>query len=125
MGHWHAGLGRDDRRRESGIHVAHDKDQIRGPLAHDGLESLHRATRLGGMAARTHAQVDVGFRKAELGEEDIRHRDVVMLAGVDKHVLERLAGPPEGGQERRNLHEVGSRANDAEDPAGHGANLRA
>ena len=38
---------------------------------------------LGGMAARADAEVEVGLGQAELAEEHVGHRRVVVLAGVD------------------------------------------
>ena len=60
--------------------------------------------------ARPDAEVDVRLGQTEVAEEDVRHRGVVVLAGVD-HLL----GDAPGGQrpdDRRGLHEIGPRADD-------------
>ena len=62
-------------------------------------------------------EVVIRARDAELGEEGVRHVGVVVLPGVDDDVAD--AGPPRGGpRDRRELHEVGARADDREQ--GHG-----
>jgi hypothetical protein len=59
----------------------------------------------------------VGVAHAELLEEDLRHRLVVVLAGVHQHVLELVAALGQAADDRRDLHEVGPRAHDREDSA--------
>ena len=51
-----------------------------------GSMPLHHARRLRRVRAGADAEQVVGLRHAELLEEDLRHRRVVVLPGVDEHV---------------------------------------
>src|SRR5215469_17582531 len=57
-----------------------------------------------GVRTGADSQVDVGFRQAELDEEDVGHLLVVVLAGVDYPLL--VAECREGADHRRRLDEV-------------------
>ena len=57
------------------------------------------------------AEVAIGRRQLELPEEPAGHRLVVVLAGIDQH-LAQASVAPQRLHHRRDLHEVGSRAND-------------
>ena len=54
-----------------------------------------------------------GARQLEVGEQPLVHRDVVVLAGVHEHDAGSAGARGEGAQQRRHLHEVGPRADDA------------
>jgi hypothetical protein len=59
----------------------------------DALERLHDLGRLHGVARRADLEIDVRFRDAQLLEEQLAHRLVVVLAGVDQERLDgRMAG---------------------------------
>jgi hypothetical protein len=59
-------------------------------------------------------EVDVGRGDAQVGEEGAGHAGVVVLTGVDDHVL--AARPPrELGGDRCQLDELGARPDHAED----------
>ena len=70
----------------------------RNPLDHGG--------QLLGVGAAAGAEHVVGSRHAELGEEDLRHVAVVVLAGVDEHVVAVGVELARGGDQRRHLDEV-------------------
>ena len=72
---------------ERGVGVAVDEHPV-GPcsLEHRVERGEHRAG-LHAVAARADAEVDVGRGDAEVGEEDVGHVGVVVLAGVHDHVL--------------------------------------
>jgi hypothetical protein len=59
----------------------------------------------------------VGLAGPELLEEDPRHRVVVVLAGVDEHVLELVGAGGERAHDRDRLHDVRPRPDDREDLA--------
>jgi hypothetical protein len=64
--------------------------------------------------ARADAEIHVGPRDAEVAEEALRHRLVVVLAGVHQ-VRRKAARFAERAQQWRHLHEVGARAGDGDD----------
>jgi hypothetical protein len=71
------------------------------------------------MRSRADFQVILGFRDAELDEEQLRHLAVVMLAGVDDAMLDHrwsslLIVGFNGTAERGQLNELGPRAYDAD-----------
>ena len=75
---------------ERGIHVANHDDDVR-PLLHEHtFEPPHNLCRLGCVRSRTHAQVYVWRWELEIPEEGAGHEVVVMLAGVNKNVLNRF-----------------------------------
>jgi hypothetical protein len=97
-----------------GIHVAGNDDEIGFLLQADLLESDHHLGGLLGMGSRTDAEVDVGPRQVEVGEENVGHRGVVMLPRVDE-LLIREANSLDGVDERGNLHEIWTRPDDVKD----------
>src|SRR5665648_206118 len=67
------------------------------------------------MTACAHLQAIVGLSNTQLAEEDIGHRRVVVLACVDKHVLELRRPTRERRSDWGDLHEVRSRPHDRQD----------
>ena len=106
-------LRRGERRCQRRVGVAVGQHEVRPALEHRGLERLQHARRLAAVAARADAEIEVGLRDAELGEEDVGHRRVVVLAGVHDEVLDARAAGVRGGDraaDRRELHELRARA---------------
>ena len=110
-----AELGRGERARERGVHVAGDDDDVgldrragRCSNARQDLGGLH-AVRAG---ADAEEDVDVG--EVEVGQDLVGHPAVVVLAGVDDDLAERAAAL-ERRDDRRHLHEVRPRADDMDD----------
>jgi len=66
------------------------------------------------VGAASDAQVEIGIRQTEIGEESIRHVGIVVLAGMHQHgfaprrALQRVVN-------RRDLHEIRSRGRDQMD----------
>ena len=84
------------------------------PVDDDRLEALHHARGLHGVRARADLQHAVGRADPELVEEDLRHRLVVVLAGVHEQVLE--ARPAlDLGDDGRHLDEVRPGSDDGQD----------
>ena len=78
-----------------------------------GLEAAHHLGGLRRMAAGPDVEVDVGSRQAEVGEQAAAHVLVVVLAGVDQQRRQRRHVTGQRTQDRRHLHEVRPRADDA------------
>ena len=97
------GLGGGQRARQRRVGVAVDEHQVGALARQQALERLEHARRLGRVGAAAELQVVLGPRQAELGEEDLRELLVVVLAGVDQHLL-RLLAQPVG--DRRRLDEL-------------------
>ena len=74
---------RAERRGEGRVDVAGDQDQVGALGAQHRLEPLEHPGGLLAVAAGADAEHVVGLGHAELLEEDLRHRPVVVLAGVD------------------------------------------
>ena len=106
----HVQLGADERRGHRGIDVAVDEHEIRLPFQHDRFEARHDFSRLGGVRPGAHREIDVRLGNPELLEEDVRHERVVVLAGVDDRLPDAVV--PQRGDDRRRLHEIGSRSDD-------------
>ena len=123
MGHRHALLGRDQRAGNRRVRVAVNEHSIRTGFEDHLLELLQHATRLLTVRAGSDAEIDVGPRDLELVEEHVRELGIVVLARVDDQVLDALAGARRivrghRPADRRQLHELGPRADDADDAHG-------
>ncbi len=117
----HAGLDVHDRRGglrcseragERRVGVAVYEHRVRCQLGDQRLERAEHACRLPGVRAAADAQLAVGPRQSQLGEEHTRERVVVVLAGVHEHLLVALAQRPRHG---RCLDELRPVADDCED----------
>jgi hypothetical protein len=98
---------------ESGVHVAHHQDGGRGfPIEHR-LEATHHLRRLHGVRGRPHLQVDIGVGYPQGIEETLVHFLVVVLAGVDEPHRQRRDGAPHRPDDRCDLHEIRTRADNA------------
>ena len=115
VGDLESGLGADDRAGERRVDVADHGDGVATDVVERGASKAdHHPTGLLGVAARAGAEVVVGLAQAELVEEHVAHRRVVVLAGVHDHRLG--AGGFEAVDHRLDLHEVGPRRADADHP---------
>ena len=113
------GQGGGERR----VDVARDEHEIRLQLEQHGLQPLDHPCDLLGVGPGADAEHAVGVADAELLEEDRGHLAVVVLAGVDEHVLEAVGTATQLGHDRRRLHHVRARPHDRDDAAAlrHGA----
>ena len=116
----HALLHRHQGAGQGGVDVA-DHEHRAGPaLVDHRLKAAHDLGCLHRVAARADFEVDVGLRQAQILEQPVAHVAVVMLAGVHQQGRHRRHMGGEGAQDWRHLHEVGPRADDAQDRAGQG-----
>ena len=116
MGDRDVELHRRERAGERRVDVAGDDDEVGLPVEQDPLDPDERPRRLLRVGARADAEEDVRLRQVELGEEDVRHVRVVVLAGVDEVELDLRGELAERAVHRRRLHEVRARADDEADP---------
>ncbi len=86
-------LGGGQRARQRRVRVAVDEHQVGALARQQALERLEHARGLGRVGAAAELEVVLGPRQAELGEEDLGELLVVVLAGVDQHLLRFLAQP--------------------------------
>ena len=109
----HLELCGHERGGDGGVHVAVRQDEVGTDFDDHRLEALHHGRRLLSVGPRPHAEVVVGRRDPQLLEKGVRHVRIVVLAGVDDHMLDpalhELA--VDGGE----LHEVRAGADDGED----------
>ncbi len=116
MGDRDVELHRRERARERRVDVTGDDDEVGLPLEQDSFDPDERPRRLLRVGAGADAEEDVRLRQVELGEEDVRHVGVVVLAGVDEVELDLGGELTERAVHRRRLHEVRARADDEADP---------
>ena len=110
MAHPDAELDRGQRRGERRVDVARDDNQVGSSVFERPFDALEGPRRLDGMRAGSDAEEDVWLGQPQLGDEDVGHRRIVVLAGVDEDDLDLPA--PESGDERCRLHEVRPGADD-------------
>src|ERR1700694_355333 len=74
------------------------------------------------MRTRADAQMNIGIRQAQIREETVRHQLVIVLAGMDEDMLNRLAGlcgraviRLDGGNDGGYLHEIWARPDNTHD----------
>src|SRR2546429_8571538 len=91
--------------REGRVRIAVDQEPVRLLLERDRLDAGEHRSGLGPVAARSDTQVYIGPRDRELAEEQVRHRVVVVLPGVDEELFVCLAQDARDG---RGLDEVPS-----------------
>jgi hypothetical protein len=82
--HLHPALGSDQGAGDGGVDVADHQHRLRPDLVEHRLEALHHLGGLHRVAAGADFEVMVGARDAEIGEEAVAHRRVVMLAGMQQ-----------------------------------------
>ena len=109
-------LCRGQRARQRRVDVADDDNGRRLMLEQGRLEPLQHAPGLRAVRPRADGQGDVRPGQAQLPEEDVRHRLVVVLAGMDDLRVE-IRHRAQTLEERRDLHEVGPRAGHEEHTA--------
>jgi hypothetical protein len=80
---------------QRGVHVPIDDDAVWSEVHERLLQRRQQGSRLRRKAARADAEVQVGLRKAELLEEDVRQAAVVVLDGWT-----RRCSTPAAGQRR-------------------------
>jgi hypothetical protein len=110
----HLELRRHQRGGDRGVHVAIRQHEIRMELDDHRLETLHDGRRLLRMRPRPHPEIVVGRRDPQLLEERVRHARIVVLAGVDDHVLD--SALHELAVDGSELHEVRAGAHHGENP---------
>ena len=115
MGDGDVKLHRGEGGGQRGVHVAHDQHEVGPRIVQDRLEAAHDLGGLDRVRARADAEVEVGGPDIQVLEEPLRHRPVVVLAGVDEDRSQgRLrAHRPD---ERGDLHEIGAGPDDVDDP---------
>ena len=96
----HVQLGRHERRGEGRVDVAVDDDQRR-PIGQERVLEGHQEGRgLARVRPGPDAEVEVGRREPQLGEEDAGQRLVVVLPGVDHALLDARARRGHGSPAR-------------------------
>ena len=110
-------LDRGDGCRQGGVHVADHEHDVGPDLFEDRIQTLHHVSRLDRVSPRTDLEIEVRRMDLQIPEEALGHRGVVVLAGVHERRGERRP-TRHLPNERRDLHEVGARADDAEDVHG-------
>jgi len=117
----HVEIGGHQGGGQRAVDVAGHDHEVRLALQDDRLKSLQQPGGLRRLRARADTEIDVGLGQAELVKEDIAERCVVVLPGVHERLLEdharRAAGAVPrlaGGNHRRDLDEVGPRADHVE-----------
>jgi len=106
-------LRRDERRCQRRVDVAGHEHCVRLLSDEDRFEPLHHARGLLRVRAGADVEKVVRLRHRQVVEEDVRHRGVVVLAGVDQHLVD--PATPERGDHWSRLHQVRSRADDGQD----------
>lgn len=109
-----ARLRGNEGRRERGVHVSHDDDDVRALFPEHLLELHHHGGGLLRLRSAPDLEVAVGPREAELLEEDPRHLLVVVLARVHEPLHDARAAR-QRLHDGRDLHEVRPCADDVED----------
>ena len=104
-------LGADQRAGQRGVRVAVDEQPVRLLLDRDGLDARQHRPGLHPVPARADLQVGVRRGDVELAEEQVRHRFVVVLAGVEQELLVLAA---KGLRNGRGFDELRSRADHRE-----------
>ena len=103
------------RRGERRVGVAVGQHHVRPKLEHRRFERFQHAGRLPAVASRADAEVEVRLRNSKLGKEDVRHRRVVVLAGMHDQARDRRAACVcrlDCAAEWGKLHKLRSRADD-------------
>ena len=72
---------------ERGVRVAVDQHPVGAVLVDHRVHRREHAPRLDAVRAGADAEVDVRCGDLQVGEEDVRHQGVVVLAGVDDDVV--------------------------------------
>ncbi len=92
--------------------VAEDDDPVRSFGLEDGLDAFEDLGCLPRVRAGANAELVVGGWQVQLLEEDVGQHAIVVLAGVDQHLLVLLT---QGLAERGGLDELGPGADDRHD----------
>ena len=102
------------------VRVAVDHHHVGADVEQHGLELLQHLSRLTSVRPRADGQIEGGRWNVQLLEEHVGHVGVVVLAGVNDEVLDRLGGQAvvalERAGENRHFDELGTRPHDADDP---------
>ena len=120
MSAWDTELYGNQSGGHSRVHIPYHDDAVWPEVQEHAFELDHHSTGLCAVKSRADAEVDVWARNAQVVEEYLRHRCVVVLAGVHQ-LLIHLRMTAKCVHDRRDLHEVGPRADDVNEPhrAGH------
>ena len=114
VGDGDAHLRRGERAGERGVHVAGDEHDVGLGVDQDLLERRQHLGRLHAVGAGADAEEDVDLGELQVGQDLVGHPAVVVLAGVDDDLAERLPAL-ERGDDGRHLDEVRARADDVDD----------
>jgi hypothetical protein len=106
VGHRRSQLRRAQRSSQCGVDVARHDHQLGSLLPQHRREPVEHARDLLRVSPRSHAQHVVRRRDAQLLEEDLRHRPVVVLAGVDDAGGRGGEAPAERRDHGRHLDQV-------------------
>ena len=107
MGDGYVQLRSHQRARQRRVGVAVDDQPVGAVVERDRLDAREHGGRLRAMGTGTHLEVAVRRRDRELAEEQVRHRVVVVLAGVQQKLL---MLPAQHARHRRSLDELRPRA---------------
>ena len=113
VSHRNAALRRHQRTRDGGVHIARDHDEIGATLFADLVKTHHDLSCLPRLVVGADLEVNIGQGHAELIEEDLRHRAIIMLAGMHQQMWHIPCG--QRLDERRHLHEIRPRPHDVAD----------
>ena len=107
-------LGGDQGAGQRRVDVADHDHHVGGQVGGERLEGRHHPAGLHRVGARARAEEVIGAAQAQVGEEHLAHRRVVVLAGVDQDDL----GAPrlERVHDRLDLDEVGPGPRYADQP---------
>ena len=97
-------LRRNQRACERGVDVADRDDLVDGIAVEPLLEPGHHRSRLRRVRTGSHLEIRIRLGDAEVGEQRVGHRKVVVLAGVNEHRVD--TDGIQAPQQWRNLHEV-------------------
>ena len=117
MGDRDTQIGRGQRGGDRGVDVADDDQQVRPVLHEQRMQRQHDLGDLLGGRAGADLQVHVRRGDAQLLEEHAIHEKVIMLACMNEARRER-SPRPQRPHDRRDLHEIGTRADDEVDAVG-------
>ena len=109
-------LGAYDSGGHGAVHIADNQNSARTLDREEVFETHHRGAGLRGVRTGTNTQIDDGTRHSQVLEEDLRHRFIIVLPGMNESVgnLRSL----ESVVDRCSLHEVRACADDGVDHVG-------
>src|SRR4030095_9298753 len=73
-----------------GIHITYDKHKVRFLIQNHTFKPLHNPSGLNGVRGRAHSQSEIWLRKFQIVKKRIRHVVIIMLPGMDEHMVDLL-----------------------------------